>query len=512
MRKVRCIKNRVTGQMGRKQHLQRSILAIVKRRPALRLMKIAGAVALTLLIVEVTAGTRSVRGQVETADGGPPNIVLIVADDLGYGSVGAYGQDQISTPHIDRMAEEGMRFTHAYSETICRPSRSVLMTGMHNGHARLRANGRGMHLFPVDVTLAEVLKQSGYVTGAFGKWGLGNFGTPGVPWLQGFDTFTGQLDQVHAHFYYPYWIWQDGRRYSLFENEGEQHARYVQDVIHQHALEFIRAHQEGPFFAYLPYLLPHVELVVPEDSKRPYVDRFPAVVIDDPREGYIDADHGFATYAGMISRLDRYVGEVMALLKNLEIDNRTLVIFTSDNGAQGGAWRQLIEFFDANGGLRGAKGDVYEGGIRVPFIARWPGRIEAGTTSDRSIYFPDMMPTLADVAATSPPPRIDGISFLPTLLGREHHEEKRAMYWAHAGPNGPAQQQALRIGAWKLVKPGSDAPLELYHLESDREESEDLADRYPAMVDRLRKEMDRSWTRRHEFAGGAEARRSDFVR
>lgn len=436
-----------------------------------------------------------------------------MADDLGYGHLGAYGQEKIKTPNIDRLAEQGMKFTQAYSETICAPSRSVLMTGMHNGHARIRSNGPGMSLFPVDVTIAEVLKQAGYTTGGFGKWGLGDIGTTGVPWQQGFDVFVGQLHQVHAHFYYPYWIWKNDHRYPLFENEGEQRNLYVQDVIHEQALEFIRTNHQEPFFAYLPYILPHVELAVPEESMEPYVDEFPKVFFDDGREGYIDAEHGYATYAGMISRLDRYVGDVMGLLSELDIADNTLVIFTSDNGAQGGSSaNRLIEFFKGNGPLRGSKGAVYEGGIRVPLIARWPGRIAPGSVNDHPIYFPDVMPTLAEVARTSAPENIDGISFLPTLLGRGDQKAHEFMYWAFMEANGPPRRQAVRMGPWKLVQPEREAPLELYNIDADIDESDNLAERKPEVVRRMREYMDRAWTERHEFEGVPQSVRDDFVR
>lgn len=444
-----------------------------------------------------------------------PNIIFIMADDLGYGHLGAYGQEKINTPNLDRLAAQGMKFTQAYSEHICAPTRSVLMTGMHNGRARIRSNGPGMFLLPVDVTVAEVLKQAGYTTGMFGKWGLGDHGTTGVPWQQGFDEFVGQLHQVHAHFYYPAWVWKNNRQYSLFENEGEQHERYVADVTHEQALEFIRTNQNKPFFAYLPYVLPHSELHVPEDSKQPYVDKFPKVAYDDRREGYNDPEHVYATYAGMISRLDRYVGEIMDLLERLELADNTLLVFTSDNGPQGGRRsNQLVEFFDGNGPLRGTKGDMYEGGIRVPFIARWPGHIEAGSVSDLPIYFPDVMPTLAAVAGTSPPENIDGLSFLPTLLAKEGQKKHDFWYWADygsgAGQDGQPRSHAVRSGMWKAVKHQGE-PLELYNLAEDLDESNDVSEKHPKVVQQMKTRFERALRERHSFEGVPQSTISDFV-
>ena len=453
---------------------------------------------------------QQVQGQAENDDR-LPNIVFIMADDLGYGHLGAYGQDKINTPNIDRLAEQGMKFTQAYSEHICAPTRSVLMTGMHNGHARIRSNGPGMFLFPTDVTVPEVLAQAGYASGLFGKWGLGDIGTTGVPWKQGFEAFTGQLHQVHAHFYYPAWLWQGDERYPLYENEGKQQERYAADVIHEEALRFIRTHQDDPFFAYLPYTPPHSELTVPEASKQPYVDAFPKVAYDDRREGYSDPEHVYATYAGMISRLDQHVGQVMDLLDELGLAENTLVIFTSDNGPQGGGQSdQLVEFFDGNGPLRGTKGQLYEGGIRVPFIARWPGRVEAGSVSDFPIYFPDVMPTLAEVAGTSAPENIDGFSFLPTLLGEGAQKEHAFMYWATYDSQGPPEGEAVRMGTWKAVKHQGKA-VELYDLAEDVDESENVAEEHPEIVEQMKDYMERALNARHPFEGVPQSTLSDFV-
>jgi arylsulfatase A-like enzyme len=453
--------------------------------------------------------------RVAAQESDPPNIVFIMADDLGYGHVGVYGQEKIDTPNIDRLASQGMRFTQAYSENICAPSRSVLMTGMHNGNARIRSNGPGMFLYPTDVTIPEVLKQAGYTTGMFGKWGLGDDGTTGVPWQQGFDEFVGQLHQVHAHFYYPAWIWKNDKKYPLFENHNVQHERYVADVMHDHAKDFIRTNQSGPFFAYLPYLQPHSEYQVPEEFREPYVDEFPKVPYDDGREGYNDPEHGYATYAGMISHLDYQVGEIMTLLDDLDIADNTILIFTSDNGPQGGGSAdRLLEFFDGNGSLRGTKGDVYEGGIRVPFIARWPGQIEAGSVSDLPIYFPDMMPTFAQAAGTSAPENIDGISFLPELLGEEDQRRHEYMYWADYGSgadqDGIPRKHALRSGDWKAVAFEGEA-LELYNLVEDVGESNNVASEHPDVVEQMEGYFERALNPRHDFEGVPQSGIEDFV-
>ena len=402
--------------------------------------------------------------------GAKPNIVFIMADDLGHGHLGCYGQDKIKTPHIDRLAKEGMKLMNAYAgSAVCAPCRSVLMTGLHTGHTPVRSNGAGMRILPEDLTVAEMLKEAGYTTGGFGKWGLGQQFTSGRAYDQGFDRWVGQYDQVHAHFYYPWFIWENDRRILLPDNENGGRGDYVHDVIHEHALEFIRENSEGPFFAYLAYIIPHVELVVPEEDEAPYRGVWPVVALPDPRPGYISADDAYAAYAGMISRLDRHVGEVAALLSELGIAENTLLIFTSDNGAQGGAWTPLQEFFNGAGGLRGLKGSLYEGGIRVPFIARWPGKIEAGSESPLPTCFYDMMPTFAEVAGIPAPEHTDGLSILPALLGKKGRQVKHDyLYWEIG------TQTAVRSGRWKAVRPHPKRGWELYDLEADESETKDL--------------------------------------
>lgn len=412
-----------------------------------------------------------------------PNIIFIMADDLGWGHLGCYGQKQIKTPNIDRIADEGMRFTDAYSGcAVCAPCRSVLMTGLHMGHTPVRGNSGGIPIRDEDVTIGEVLKKAGYTTGCFGKWGLGDFGTTGVPWKQGFDEFFGYLHQVHAHFYYPEYLWHNGKKVNLSGNENGGRAQYSHDVILKQALEFIRRNKSQPFFCYLPVTIPHVELWVPEDSMAPYRGKFKEEQIVDPRKGYLSAKESFAAYAGMISRLDDGVGQVMALLKELGIDDNTIVIFTSDNGAQGGPWQRLVEVFNGSGPFRESKGSMYEGGTRVPAIARWPGKIKPGTTSHFAWYFPDVMPTLAEMAGASVPKTTDGISIVPTLLGKKQKPHE-FMYWELG--SGKRLRQAVRMGKWKAVRLGPEDPLELYNLETDIGEKNNVADENPNIVAKI---------------------------
>jgi arylsulfatase A-like enzyme len=417
----------------------------------------------------------------------PPNIVFILADDLGYGALGCYGQQKITTPNLDRLATQSMRFTHAYAGShVCAPSRSTLMTGQHTGHTAVRANGKKRHLYAEDVTMAEVLKQAGYTTGGFGKWGLGTPDTPGVATRQGFDEWFGQYHQVHAHFMYPYWLAKNDGRALLPENEGGRRGKYAPDVTHAEALSFIRRNRSRPFFAYLPYILPHVELVVPEDSEAPYRGKFPKVSIPDSRPGYLGSEDAYVTYAGMVSRLDRYVGEVLSLLQELKLEENTVVVFTSDNGPQGGKpWEQLVEFFDGNGPLRGSKGDFYEGGIREPLLVRWPGKVKPGVVTDQPVAFWDFLPTLAEIGGAKAPAGIDGISFVPTLTGRGEQKQHESFYWEYPYANGYGR--ACRAGEWKAVQPRPRAALELYHLKDDPTEAKDVAAQHPDVVQRLSK-------------------------
>ena len=402
-----------------------------------------------------------------------------MADDLGYNHLGCYGQEKIRTPNIDRLAEEGMRFTQAYAGcTVCAPSRSSLMTGHHQGHASVRGNSGGIPLLPEDVTVAEVLKDAGYTTGCFGKWGLGDARSTGVPTKQGFDEFFGTLDQVHAHFYYPDYLWQNGEKYPLPGNQGNRREQYSNDLFTEHALEFIRnqAESDDPFFAYVPYTIPHTELLVPEDSLAEYRGEFEETPFE--YEGhYAGQEHPRAAFAAMVTRMDGYVGRIMDLIKELGMDENTLVIFTSDNGGQEDGAGVDLEFFNGNWPLRGWKGNLYEGGIRVPAIARWPGKIDVGAVSDQVWAFWDFLPTAAELAGTGSPPDIDGLSMAPALLN-EARIERNHLYWEVVRRG--ELYKAVRMGDWKAVRNGGeDTPTELYHLPTDIAEKFNLAANYP---------------------------------
>jgi arylsulfatase A-like enzyme len=430
----------------------------------------------------------------------PPNIVWILADDLGYADLGCYGQQYIRTPNIDRLAAEGMRFTNAYSGcTVCAPSRNSLMTGYHTGHVTVRSNPGGVPIRATDVTAAQVLKSAGYSTGGFGKWGMGDIGTEGVPWQHGFDQFFGYLHQIHAHFYYPPYLWDNDRKFPLAGNENGKRTTYSHDAIAGRALDFIRSRKDGPFFCYVPFTIPHWELLVPEDSRAEY-RKLPEIG-PTPGGHYAAQEFPRAAYAGMVTRMDRDVGRIMALLKELRVDDNTIVFFTSDNGPVNPNQRGRDDgtnndLFKSAGPFRGRKTTMYEGGIRVPMIARWPGRVAAGATSDLPWYFADFLPTAAELAGARAPSGLDGMSVVPALLGAKAagREQPRHdfMYWelptyeAKTGTFRPgAPMQAVRMGEWKAVRPKLDAPLELYNLRRDVGETTNVAAENPKVMERI---------------------------
>ncbi len=413
-----------------------------------------------------------------------PNIVFIMADDLGYGHLGCYGQRHIRTPHLDRLADQGVRFTNAYAGCPqCAPSRSVLMTGLHAGHTPVRGNSGGIPLRDDDLTFAEVLQDAGYRTGLFGKWGLGEAGTTGVPNKQGFDEFFGYLHQKHAHFYYTDYLWHNDEKYPLPGNANGKRTQYSHDVVMDKALDFIDADSNEPFFCFLSLSIPHHEWTVPEKSLREYAGTFE----EDPpdyqwRPGYATPSAPKANMAAMITHMDKGVGKVLALLKEKGINENTLVIFTSDNGADAYSLA-CADFFKANGDLRGYKYDMYEGGIRVPAIAQWPGRIRPGTVNDSPWYFADLMPTFAALAgaADSMPTNIDGVSIAPLFTGKRRAAglKDRFMYWEAGG------SRAGRWNEWKIVRNGEDAPLELFNLSDDRFEQNDVSSTHQDVAQRL---------------------------
>jgi arylsulfatase A-like enzyme len=463
----------------------------------------AAALALSLL---------AACGSADVAGGPPPrrpNIVYILADDLGYAHLGCYGQEKIRTPALDRLASEGVRFTQFYAgNPVCAPSRSCLMTGTHSGHTSVRINPGGTPLLDRDVTIGEVLKTAGYATGLFGKWGLGDAGTDGVPWKQGFDEFFGYLHQVHCHFYYPHFLWKNDQKFPLAENEGEKRVRYSHDEIVREALDFVRRRKDRPFFLYLAPTLVHTELLVPEDSLSEYRGKFPE---EKPYVGthYASQPTPRAALAGMLSRLDRDVGRLLALLAELGLEKDTVVLFTSDNGGQGSDGPDL-EFFKANQPLRGAKGMVYEGGIRVPMIVRWPGRIARGRVDDFVWANWDVLPTLADLAGVKPPDGIDGRSMLERVLGTGPGKPHEFLYWEH--PAGGRLLQGVRTGNWKGVKLGKDAPLELYDLESDVSETKNVAVAYPDVVAKIEAYLKTARTEPRKYDPMPRVDKKDYVR
>ncbi len=422
-----------------------------------------------------------------------PNIIYILADDLGYGDLGSYGQELIHTPRLDRMAREGMRFTQHYAGApVCHPSRYVLFTGRHTGHARVRGNSK-IPLLPGEFTVSQMLNQAGYATGGIGKWALGDADTTGAPERKGMDEFFGYLDQTHAHTYYPDHLWRNGRRVDIPENLNGRRTVYSHDLFVEAALDFIRRHRDRPFFFYGAFTIPHAEVAVPDDSLAEYRGRWPEPNPFPGSKTYAPQKQPRAVRAAMITRFDRDVGRILDLLDELKISERTLVLFTSDNGpiTAGG---QDPEFFRSAGPLRGLKFTLYEGGIRVPFIARWPGRIPAGTQSDLVSDFADMFPTFAELAGARTPPGLDGVSLLPTLRGDGARQARRThFYWEHA------PQQAVRRDDWKAYRAAPDLPVELYRLTDDIGESRNLATAHPEIAAQLEKLMADSRTESADF-------------
>ena len=478
-----------------------------------------------LALVAVVSLSLAKAAQAEAAK---PNIIFILADDLGYSELGSYGQKKIKTPHLDRLATQGMRFTRNYcGNAVCAPSRCVFITGKHPGHAFVRNNGEvkpeGQRPIPkAEQTIAELLRSHGYGTGAFGKWGLGFPGSEGDPINQGFDRFFGYNCQRHAHSYYPNYLWSnlkrvplnnnppvpghaslprdadpaDPRSYDIFKGQD-----YAPDRINEQALAFLRKNRDKPFFLYYPTVIPHVALHVPDEELAPYL----AQKWDDPpftrANGYGYTPHFTprAAYAAMITRMDRYIGRVLDLVNELGLAENTIVVFTSDNGTTHLKAEVDYDFFESVKPLRGLKGSLYEGGMRVPLIVRWPSKIKAGSTSGFVTGFEDWMPTLLDLIGekTSAPAGIDGISIANTLLGKKQRPRK-FLYREFSGYGG---QQAVWAGRWKAVRQNilrknNKTPLkiELYDLKADISESNNVAANNPKVVARLKKIMTREHT------------------
>jgi arylsulfatase A-like enzyme len=456
-----------------------------------------------LLLILILFGSVSCKKAEEQTTERPPNVIFIVADDLGYGDVGFLGQQYIETPNIDRLAAEGLFFSHHYAgSTVCAPSRSALLTGLHTGHTPIRGNSEvqpeGQYpMADTLMTLSKVFQEAGYVTGAFGKWGLGMNETTGDPLNQGFGQFFGYLCQRYAHRYYPSYLWENGQKVNLPGNDWTNKVTYAPDVIQEKTLEFIDQNQSKPFFLFMPIVMPHAELAAPDDE---IFQKYRAKFGDEkPHMGPKGADYGpemnipayqsqrypHATHAAMVERIDRIVGEVVAKIESLGLTENTMIIFTSDNGPhrEGGA---DPDFFDSNGIFRGYKRDLYEGGIRVPMIVKWPGKVKTGSTSNHVSAFWDWLPTFADLVGKSAPDQIDGISMLPSILGKTAQASHDHLYWEFHELGG---RQAVQKNGWKLVKyevkDSSKTTIELFNLASDPSETQNLSVENPEKVAEL---------------------------
>ena len=447
----------------------------------------------------------------------PPNVVFVIADDLGYRELGCFGQEKIATPRLDAMAKDGMRLTRHYSGSpVCAPSRCVLMTGKHPGHATIRDNKEaqpeGQHpILASDTTMAEVLRDAGFATGAFGKWGLGPFGSSGDPFARGIDRFFGYNCQRHAHTYYPAFLYDNANRIELRNqppvpgggklkpdedaNDPKSYARfkgddYAPDRIQAAAKEFVRANKDRPFFLYVPTVIPHLALHIPDEELKPYLGKWDETPYTGGN-GYTPHLTPRAAYAAMITRMDREIGELLDLLDELSLSNDTIVVFTSDNGAThspvGGT---DVDFFASCGELRGRKGSMYEGGIRVPTIVRYPGVVPAGTESDFVSGFEDWLPTLTELTGTKNPIAGDGVSLVETLRGKKQ-TPRPFLYREFAGYGG---WQAVWVGDHKLVRKDlqkNKPATELYDLRKDASESNDLLAKEPKLAERMQRILDR---------------------
>jgi len=425
-----------------------------------------------------------------------PNIIFMMADDLGYRELGSYGQTKIETPNLDRLASDGIRFTHHYSSApVCAPARCSLITGMHGGHAQVNDNlevggwnsFRGQYpLASGTLTIASLLKQKGYVCGAFGKWGLGEVGSTGDPLALGFDRFFGYNCQRHAHNYYPrYLVDDEGKRQLDGNDRGRTGKQYAPELIAGELLKFIRDNKDKRFFAYYPSVIPHLALQVPDEELKHYEGRWTETAYTG--KSYQPNKTPRATYAAMITYLDKQVGRILELLDELGLTDNTLIFFTSDNGTTHLKKQVDYEFFDSVGKLRGLKGSVYEGGIRVPMIVKWPGHVEPGSTTGLLSAHYDALATIADVVGAKV--ESDGISYLPTLLGKPDAQKRHDfLYWDFGGYGG---QIAVRKGKWKGVlrnlRKHPDAKVELYDLERDESERDNVAGDHPEIVAELMK-------------------------
>ncbi len=450
-------------------------------------MKLRNLLLLTGAIVLVQLATNCTTSPSQTEK---PNIIYIMMDEWGYFESSGMGHPILQTPNIDKLAAEGMRFTQFLAGgNVCAPTRSTLMTGQHTGHTTVRSNGGGLALRADDITIAKMLKEAGYATGGFGKWGLGDVGTTGVPENHGFDTFFGYYHQVHAHTYYPRYLVHNSKKVPLKGNTGDYLSgeTFSQDLIHARGLEFIRKNKDKPFFAYLPWTPPHGYWAMPKDDPawRKYKDK----QWDATNQ---KGEHDAQMYAAMVEMVDRQIGEIMILLKELEIDDNTIVFVCGDNGGQAYFQNEnhphgfLAPNLHPKTGkrFRGGKGNFYEGGLRIPFMVRWPEKIKPGQVSDHLGYFPDVMPTLAELAGMEAPASTDGISIVPTLLANELSQSQivqhKYLYWEDP------KSVAVRMENWKAIKPTNKEAFELYDLSVDIEEQNDVVGQYPEILEKMK--------------------------
>ena len=436
----------------------------MKRRDFL---KTAGASAITL----ATANHLTAKGRADK-----PNVVYMMLDEIGYFELSCMGHKVLKTPNLDRMAAQGMRFSQCLAGApVCGPTRCVLMTGKHMGHCQVRTNGGGTPITAKEFTLGEMFKSAGYATGGFGKWGIGDTGTTGVPERHGFDLFYGYYHQVHAHSYYPEFLVRNGKKEMLEGNTGDPHTgkTFSQYLIHNEAMKFVRKNKDCPFFCYLPYILPHGLWGMPDDDPSWLMYKDMKLGGKGQRRA---SDPNM--YAAMIHMADRYMGEILKLLKELGIDDNTIVVFSGDNGGQAYFRDQAHPrgVFEPNSTVfRGGKGNLLEGGLRVPYFVRWPGKIKADSVTDHLCSFADVMPTLAEASGAKTPDNIDGISFLPTLLGKGEQKRHEFLYWEYVG------QVAVRKNNWKAFM-SRRQPWQLFDLATDTREEKDLAKTHPAIL------------------------------
>ena len=430
-----------------------------------------------------------------------PNIIYILADDLGYGDLSFLGQKHFRTPNIDQLAKDGMFFTDHYSgSTVCAPSRASLLTGLHTGHAPIRGNQEvlpeGQYPMKEDTfVIPKMLKAVGYTTGIFGKWGLGSPDSTSEPLKMGFDRFYGYNCQRIAHHYYPYFLWNDDSVEVLWDNFGMETGSYAPDLIHDQMLGFIETNSKHPFFCFYAIIQPHAEMFAQEKYMQKYRGKFmPESSFNGTDSGknyrrfaYGSQPEAHAAFAAMVHCIDDYVGDIVNKLEVLGIQDNTIVVFTSDNGPHSEAGHDP-EYFDSNGPYRGKKRDLYEGGIRVPMIVKWPSVVDAGSCTNHVSAFWDIFPTLAEITSQSVPENLDGISFLPTLLGSNEQVQHEYLYWEFHELKG---RHAVRKGDWKGVRYNvsthPNSPIELYNLSSDPGEKTNLADQFPSIANDLSK-------------------------